>query len=186
MPSKSKRILALILLLGILMLGGCTSKENTEQSVDVSTQTENTKPKDEDIKVSWKDEKSVKEIRKKTDEKIRRLHKGLNDLYKHNLWINSTIFYNVCLFEYLDNKGKNILKEKYFRYLENNYSLINLDEILKESQKVVDRSKSYIKDEDLFLATINLHTLCFLLTLDILEKYQDYKEKISLIMGEKI
>ena len=70
MPSKSKRILALILLLGILMLGGCTSKENTEQSVDVSTQTENTKPKDEDIKVSWKDEKSVKEIRKKTDEKI--------------------------------------------------------------------------------------------------------------------
>ena len=46
MPSKSKRILALILLLGILMLGGCTSKENTEQSVDVSTQTENTKPKD--------------------------------------------------------------------------------------------------------------------------------------------
>ena len=142
--------------------------------------------KDEDIKVSWKDEKSVKEIRKKRDEKIRRLHKGLNDLYKHNLWINSTIFYNVCLFEYLDNKGKNILKEKYFRYLENNYSLINLDEILKESQKVVDRSKSYIKDEDLFLATINLHTLCFLLTLDILEKYQDYKEKISLIMGEKI
>ena len=55
MPSKSKRILALILLLGILMLGGCTSKENTEQSVDVSTQTENTKPKDEDIKVSKED-----------------------------------------------------------------------------------------------------------------------------------
>ena len=55
MPSKSKRILALILLLGILMLGGCTSKENTEQSVDVSTQTENTKSKDEDIKVSKED-----------------------------------------------------------------------------------------------------------------------------------
>lgn len=141
--------------------------------------------KDEDIKVSWKDEKSVKEIRKKTDEKIRRLHKGLNDLYKHNLWINSTILYNVSLFEHLDNKRKFILKEKYFKYLENNYSLINLDEILKESEKV-ERSKSYIKDEDLFLATINLHTLCFFLTLDILEKYQDNKEKISLIMREKI
>lgn len=56
MPSKSKRILALILLLGILMLGGCTSKENTEQSVDVSTQTENTKSKDEDIKVNGEDD----------------------------------------------------------------------------------------------------------------------------------